>query len=221
MATKSQKIKTPFKDDKKSTEKLEISLRKKIKDFVFSLGHDAEEIGDEIKKTSKVLAKRLNRKMKSAKKSIDEKVSQVKKFKKAETKKSTVKVDKIVSQAKKDGKKLAKKATSVKNVDVLPVINKVAKKAVPVAKKAISSAKKAVPVTKKAIPATKTTAKPVQRRKPQTEELPEPKDEKVAHPETPEVTKRKPKAPIPKSDTKPINTDLPLEAGPRNKYKRG
>lgn len=214
MATKSQKTKPPFKEDKKSADKLEISLRKKIKDFVFSLGHDAEEIGDEIKKTSKVLAKRLNRKMKSAKKSIDEKVSRVKKSKKVEVKKTTDKVEKIVNKAKKDSKKLAKKASSVKNVDVLPAITKVAKKAVP-------AIKKAIPTTKKVIPATKTTAKPVQRKKPQTEEVPEPKEEKVAHPETPEVIKRKPRVPIPKSDTKPHNTDLPLEAGPRNKYKRG
>ncbi|HET8828579.1 MAG TPA: hypothetical protein VFM79_04525, partial [Pelobium sp.] len=180
---------------------------------VFSLGHDAEEIGDEIKKTSKVLAKRLNRKLVEAKKSIDEKVSKVKKSKKEVDKKADRKVKEVVSKAKKETKKLAKKASSVKNVDVLPTITKASK--IPTAKTTASVA------TKKKAPVKVANTKATSKKKEPAKEGSTTEAEN-AHPETPVVSKRKnASAPIPKSATKPHNTDLPLEAGPRNKYKRG
>ena len=216
MATKSQKTKAPQKVVKKATEKLEISLRKKIKDFVLSLGHDAEEIGDEIKKTSKILAKRLNRKLKEAKNTIDKNVAKVKTSKKSAVKKAEAKADKVVEKAKKETKKFARKAASVKAVDVLPALKKEIKKEV---KKATSIAKSAV---KRDIPSKTVANKPtVSKKKPTV------KDDPIinntnAHPETPAPKRRQSVSKtIPKSDTKPHNKDLPLEAGPRNKYKRG
>jgi len=191
MATKSEKLKASSKTDKNLTAKLEVSLRKKIKDFVISLGHDAGDIGNEIKKTSKVLEKRLNKKNKKAKKAIEKKVSQVKKQSKKEEKKAVKSVDEIVQKAKKETKQLTKKASSVKKVDVLPII-----------------AEKA----KKTISATKPTAKPVVAVKAgKLKQAPIPKEKKTTLQKTPPVTRRKTAALVAKTNTKPQNTDLPLE----------
>lgn len=213
MARKSQKANSSNKIDKKAKEKLEISLRKKIKDFVFSLGHDAEEIGDEIKKTSKILAKRLNRKLKETKKTIEDKV---KKSKKINPKKTESKVDEIVYKAKKEAKKLDKKSSSVKSVDVLPTIKKETKRVAPVKKPVVAKSTATKAVTKTAPVKISAKAAPSKA----TQKTTTGKASVNAHPETPVVKRRRATA-TPKSDTKPQNTDLPLEAGPRNKYKRG
>lgn len=210
MATKSQKTKAQEKGVKKATEKLEISLRKKIKDFVFSLGHDAEEIGDEIKKTSKILAKRLNRKLKEAKSTIDKKVAKVKTTKKELVKKAESNADKVVRKAKKESKKLARKAASVQTIDVLPALKKEVKKAT------------AKTVVKKKAPVKASTVKPPVAKKKVAAKETIFDNQQNAYPETPAPKKRQTVANrATKSDTKPHNTDLPLEAGPRNKYKRG
>ncbi|WP_442795029.1 hypothetical protein [Pelobium manganitolerans] len=224
MAPKSQKTKANQKMGKKATEQLEISLRKKIKDFVVSLGHDAEDIGEEIKKTSKVLAKRLNRKFKNAKEQVEETVKKAKKDigKKAKSKRS--KTDKNLEKASKELKKLAKKAVSVTNVDVLPTIQKEDSNV-----RKASAPRKRASTTATAKPAAKTTAT----RKTNAQSTAKAKTTRTAktpakatnpadaHPEIPKTRGRKAFNSAPKSDPKPHNTDAVLEAGPANKYKRG
>lgn len=218
---------------KSSNGKLEISLTEKLKDFVKSLGHDAEEIGDEIKKASKILSKKLKSKIKKAKTSLDNKVSDLKKDKKTKKKadkkliketpvndkKKLAEVEKIINKAKKQTETAPKKASSVKNVDVLPVLNK------DTATKEKAVVTKAKPVSKPIAkaPVKAATAKPVVKKAPLKAKT-ETKEDKNdnSHPETPEVPKRNSRAKVaPKSDPKPKVTDLPEQAGPNNKYNRG
>lgn len=223
---------------KSSNGKLEISLTEKLKDFVKSLGHDAEEIGDEIKKASKILSKKLKSKIKKAKTSLDNKVSDLKKDKKTKKKadkkliketpvndkKKLAEVEKIINKAKKQTETAPKKASSVKNVDVLPVLNKdtaTKEKAVVTKAKPVSKPIAKAPVAKAPVKAA--SAKPVVKKAPLKAKT-ETKEDKNdnSHPETPEVPKRNPRAKVaPKSDTKPKVTDLPDQAGPNNKYNRG
>lgn len=98
---KTQKTKAKSKDKKAyQKEKLEINLTEKLKVFVKSLGHDADEIGDEIKKASKILSKKLKKKIGDAKNALENKVSGIKKSKKTD-KKSTSKIAKQASSLSK------------------------------------------------------------------------------------------------------------------------
>ncbi len=90
---------------------LEVNLKSKLSDFVKSLGHDANDIGAEIKKMSKLLAKKLSRKVKSVKSITEFKKEskgepQKSKAVKKETVKSPEKVKKVIAKAtKKSGEK--------------------------------------------------------------------------------------------------------------------
>lgn len=124
-------------------------------------------------------------------------------------------IAKIVAKAKKQSKELSKKASSVKNVDVLPIINKAttinqSDTATPASKPVSSKG-----TSKNQAP----TIKEVETEEPESEET---KSTVNPHPETPISPKRGSRAKVaPKSDTKPQNTDLPQQAGPKNKYNRG
>jgi hypothetical protein len=165
---KTSKIKETKKQKAKVKNETEIDLTAKLKAFVISLGHDAEDIGVEIKKASKLLSKKLASKLKNLKKSSEQKIkdtkADLKKVSKI-TKKEAEKVKKEVAKANKSaGKKLNEVKKAVKK-DLAPVVKQVtsikslaadltlpAKAAV---KKTTSIVKSAV---SKATVATKTTA---------------------------------------------------------------
>ncbi|MBK0383450.1 hypothetical protein I5M32_10805 [Pedobacter sp. SD-b] len=248
MKTPKAKAKSTKKEIKKVKSNIEIDLSKKIKDFIVSLGHDAEDIGGEIKKASKIITKKLSKKATGVKNSIKDK------FKKA---------DKKVVKDKKEVKKVVKKEIAKAKKEVDKTVNKAIKKAAEVKNvttEKVNSVSKLNPVAQTASKIDKTTAaKPVVKRRATTttsstsktvaKKTPAASTRKTAaskptakprvseqkktikndegvnqnsHPETPQaVNGRKKTSAAPKSDTKPSNTDLPTQAGPQNKYKRG
>jgi len=243
---KNPKSKSAKKETKKKiVSNIEIDLSKKIKDFIYSLGHDAEDIGSEIKKATKIISKKLSKKTDGVKNSIKDK------FKKAGKEKEDVKkvVKKEVAKAKKEVSKSVNKA--LKKAE--KVKKEISEKVEPIVKKA-SSVNKLNPIdeAKIAFTGVKSDAKkladnaiksPIKKRnaaattakrnvKPaikidtssSSQKEVEPEEIKLdnIHPETPQVTSGTKRAiPAPKSDSKPHNTDLPTHAGPQNKYKRG
>ena len=71
---KTSKVKVTKKLKAKAKNEIEIDLTAKLKAFVISLGHDAEDIGSEIKKASKLLSKKLSSKLKNLKKAGTQKI---------------------------------------------------------------------------------------------------------------------------------------------------
>ncbi len=88
------------KSKKNIKQKLEIDISEKLKTFISSLGHDVEDIGDELKKASKLIAKKLSKKIKDVKIALNDKLNS-----------ETTKTEKVVGKAKKE---LVKDATQTK-----------------------------------------------------------------------------------------------------------
>lgn len=53
--------------------KLETDLSDKLRSFISSLGHEVEDISDELKKASKIIAKKLSKKISGVKSAVSEK----------------------------------------------------------------------------------------------------------------------------------------------------
>lgn len=116
---KTPKTKSRTKEVKKNLKNdFELSLRKKMKDFIVGLGHDAEDIGAELKKASKILAKKLGTKLKDLKQSVDTKKDVKKsassnKIAKKDLEKTTRKLTKVIVKA---SKKAVDKATDIEEI---------------------------------------------------------------------------------------------------------
>jgi hypothetical protein len=169
-----KKVKKQIKND------LEINLKSKLTDFVKSLGHDANDIGTELKKMSRLIAKKLSRKVKSVKSITefkDDKKAAASKPKvvKKEAVKSPEKVKKVIAKVV---KKSGDKAATIEDIVKKEIINPakvvleskdeasevkpvVAAKSAPVAKSRTKSAA-AKPVIAKA----EGTTKPVVKKRP-------------------------------------------------------
>ncbi len=177
--------KSAIKKLKKNTKQvIEKDLSDKLHTFISSLGHDVEDIGLELKKASKILAKKLVKKFSEVKSAVSEKTNSVKVKTPKIIKKVKTDIENEASETKAKAKKvkteIANDASEIKNkvksvTKAKPVItaNKV-KPIMDVAKKEISNVKKAakaaekpvlakVATTKKAI---ETVAKPVTKRTP-------------------------------------------------------
>ena len=99
---KTNKTKPNKSVSKKTAKKqLEHSLTERFLEAVKGLGHNAEMIGEDIAKVSKVVAKKLSKKFQEVKLAVGHKLEEVKAEKKPVAKK--------VKMAKKDAQKLVKK----------------------------------------------------------------------------------------------------------------
>lgn len=90
------------KAKKNKNQELEKDLSEKLRYFFTSLGHDVEDIGEELKKTSKLLAKKLSKKFEKVKSVMGDKLQN-----------ANEKIDKNIDVAKKEiskDKALLKKA---------------------------------------------------------------------------------------------------------------
>jgi hypothetical protein len=109
-----RKVKKQLKSD------LEVNLKAKLKDFIVSLGHDAEDISTELKKASKLLAKKLAAKIKSVKDIKSEKAELKKAEVKVNTVKSAQKAKKVIAKAV---KKVNNKAADIEEIIKKEVVN--------------------------------------------------------------------------------------------------
>jgi len=146
-----RKVKKQIKND------LEVNLKSKLSDFVKGLGHDANDIGREIKKMSKLLAKKLSSKIKSVKSITelkDAKKAEVSKPKvvKREAVKSPEKVKKVIAKVV---KKSGEKAATIEDIVKKEIINPA--KVVLESKEDVKEAKPAATVKK--TPTAKTSTK--------------------------------------------------------------
>ncbi len=121
--------KTAIKKSKKNIKhKLETDLSEKLRSFVTSLGHDVEDIGDELKKASKIIAKKLSKKISDVKFAVSEKFESANN----KTNKAVVKEKNELVKDAKQSKKIAsatftqvKKETAPKVVAAKKEIEKV------------------------------------------------------------------------------------------------
>lgn len=96
--------KTAIKKSKKNIKhKLETDLSEKLRSFVSSLGHNVEDISDELKKASKIIAKKLSKKISDVKSAVSEKLESANN----KTNKAVVKVKKELVKDAKQTKKIA------------------------------------------------------------------------------------------------------------------
>ena len=166
---KSKTIKKELKKKAKST--IELNLGSKIKEFVKSLGHDADEIGDEIKKASKILSKKLTSKIKNVKKIINEKlktaeaeVKAIKKTSKKDLSKAAKQVKKVVRQTEAAANKAKKTiqneiAPVVKQISTIEIVSASLKN--PDLESTFSSKAVKKPVVRKAVSTTAAKPNPV------------------------------------------------------------
>jgi len=140
---KNSKAEDQKKAEKKAAKKeLEKSITAKFFEAVKNLGHDAEQIGEDLVLVSKFVAKKIGKKLSSAQKKAGEKVldavpevgqktASVKKdVKKTESaiKKVTAKTKPVISSVKVEAIATAEKAAKVMEKPSPPVSRKVAKK---------------------------------------------------------------------------------------------
>lgn len=154
---KKKEVKKTLKND------FELSLRKKMKDFFISLGHDAEDIGAELKKASKIIAKKLGTKLKDLKptetKNKEVKKPSTSKIAKKDLQKTTKKLTKVIVKA---SKKAVDKATDIEEIikkEVIAPAQIIVKEKSDVVEKQVSELNKKVIDTPKQ---TKAVAKPKQ-----------------------------------------------------------
>jgi len=153
--------KSSIKKLKKNTKQIiEKDLSDKLHTFIKSLGHDVEDIGLELKKASKILAKKLVKKIGEVKIAVSGKAQSLKVNNPKAIKKAKIEI-------KKDVDKIKSKAKSalVKAKPVVTAIKKEIYKAEPVivasVKKEIVKAKPLVTAVKKEISNAKPIAKSV------------------------------------------------------------
>lgn len=166
---KSKIIKKELK--KKVKADIEVDLTKKIKDFVLSLGHDAESISSDIKKVSKLLSKKIVSKIDNVKKVLNTKLNIAAADVKKATKKDIQKVKKEVAKIVKEvehqavvGSKKAKKLIEpvVKQVTSIKTVSSVLKSPVDL----IAKPKVNAPIPKTVVkPAASAAAKPTPAKK--------------------------------------------------------
>ncbi|MBM3402371.1 MAG: hypothetical protein FJY21_08705 [Bacteroidetes bacterium] len=123
---KANKVKTSVKLVKKQTKRgvkkeLESTISEKFFEALKSLGHDADKFSKEIKKTSKVLAKKLAVKYNEVKHSVEDKIESKAKIAKSKTvAKAGVPAGKSVVSAVKKAKKVVARVTKAAVKEKLP-----------------------------------------------------------------------------------------------------
>ncbi|TAH01800.1 MAG: hypothetical protein EAZ15_06565 [Sphingobacteriales bacterium] len=147
------------KSKKAIKQKLETDLSEKLRTFISSLGHDVEEIGDELKKASKIIAKKLSKKI------IDVKLAVSEKFESANSKtnKAVVKVKKELVKDAKQTKKIANATLTQVKKEIAPKVvaaKKEIEKVTSVVKKAAVNVEKQLATPKSVIKPTAVKASP-------------------------------------------------------------
>lgn len=124
-----------------SKKELEASLTDKFMHAVAELGHDSDKLKRVIKKASKFIAKKIERKLKDVKQVVEAKMDS------APVKNAVIKAEKSSAAAKKD---IAKKAAEVEKV-IAKATKTATKKVVKTVEKPVLKAAKAVEEVKAAV----------------------------------------------------------------------